>query len=217
MRAEPRAFAGALRLKPDVPDGKLKSLAPQIRDGPVPSMAGAALRAGVDLSRFIETVDQRREPQRRASQMTQHTSRPKPRVCTTRPTNTTPAASASSRTSRARSRHSIVEQGLQILQEPDASRRGRRRSAGGRRRRHPDPDAGPVLPRRNGQAGRHAAAARANTASAWCSCRRSRHRGWPASTRSSARSRTKARCCSAGATCRATTPASASRSRRSSR
>ena len=42
----------------------------------------------------------------------------------------------------------------------------------------------------------------ASTASAWCSCRRSRRRAWPASRKSSAPSRPRARCCSAGATCR---------------
>ncbi len=44
--------------------------------------------------------------------------------------------------------------------EPRSPRRGRRRSADGRRRGHPDPDSGRVLPRRDGQAGRDAAACR---------------------------------------------------------
>ena len=44
--------------------------------------------------------------------------------------------------------------------EPRPSRRGRRRQADGRRRRHPDPDPRRVLPRRDGGAGRRAAAAR---------------------------------------------------------
>ena len=45
----------------------------------------------------------------------------------------------------------------------------------------------------------------ANTASAWCSCRRKRRRGLPANRKSSGRSPPRARCCSAGATFRSTT------------
>ena len=108
--------------------------------------------------------------------------------------------------------HSIVEHGLLILR--NLTHRGAVGAdpLAGDGAGHPDPDPGPVLPRRDGQAGRQPAAARASTAWAWCSCRRSPPRGSPASTRSSARSRTRARCCSAGAMCRATTPAWASRS-----
>ena len=41
----------------------------------------------------------------------------------------------------------------------------------GRRRRHPDPDPRPLLPRGDGEAGRRSCRRPASTASAWCSCR----------------------------------------------
>ena len=63
------------------------------------------------------------------------------RASTIRPSSTTPAVSASSPTSAARSSHDIVEQGIQVLDEPRAPRRLRLRPRHRRRRRHPDPDA----------------------------------------------------------------------------
>ena len=89
--------------------------------------------------------------------------------------------------------------------EPDASRRDRRRPAAGRRRRHPDPAARRVPAPRLRQARHHAARDRPV---------RRRH-GVPAAgagvadgVRAGNRARDrapKARCCSAGATCRRTT------------
>ena len=133
------------------------------------------------------------------------------RVFTTRATSMTPAASASSPTSRARKSHDIIRQGLQILvnldhrgavgadplvgdgagcliQIPDAllrdwAREQRRRPAAARRLRRGD-----VLP----AAGRGGARRRVTAA-------RALHRG------------REARSCSAGATCRPTRPASARR------
>ena len=72
--------------------------------------------------------------------------------------------------------HDIIEQGLQILAQPHASRRLRLRSADRRRRRHPDADARRVLRARCARARHHAARAAASTASAWCSCRASARR-----------------------------------------
>ena len=63
-------------------------------------------------------------------------------------TSMTPAASASSRTSRIARATRFSSHGLKILAQPRASRRGQRRPAGGRRRRHPDPAPRPAVPRR---------------------------------------------------------------------
>ena len=101
--------------------------------------------------------------------------------------------------------HAIVEQGLQILENLDPPRRGRRRPADGRRRRHPDPDSRTrSTARRWRKQGVDAAAAG----------RVRRRHGVPAAGARVApglragdrarRSRPRARCCSAGATCRST-------------
>ena len=61
-------------------------------------------------------------------------------------TSTTPAASASSSTSRDARRTRIVAPGAAGPHQPGAPRRVRLRSQHRRRRRHPDPDAGRVPP-----------------------------------------------------------------------
>ena len=77
---------------------------------------------------------------------------------------------------KGRKSHAIVTQGLVDPREPDAPRRDGRRSAAGRRRRHPAPASRRVLPPRLRQARHHAARRSASTAWAWCSCRRSPRR-----------------------------------------
>ena len=126
------------------------------------------------------------------------------RASTTRPTSTTPAASGFIAHIKGRKSHAIVRAGPEDPREPDASRRDRRRSAAGRRRRHPDPAAGRVPAPRLRQARDHAAGDRPVRRRRWCSCRRSRRRAWRASRKSSARLPLKGRFCSAGATYRRT-------------
>ena len=67
--------------------------------------------------------------------------------------------------------HQIVEDGLRDPLQSRASRRGRRRPAHGRRRRHPGADPAQVLRQEGGRTRLQAAGARANTPSANCSCR----------------------------------------------
>ena len=127
-------------------------------------------------------------------------------ACSTRCASTMPAASASSSTSRTQPSHKIVQNGLSILENLE------HRGAVGA-----DPLMGDgagimvqipheFFAQGNGQAGRHPARARPlcrrlhlhAAGRATCASR------WSASSRRS--SRTKARPCSAGATCRPTTP-----------
>ena len=68
--------------------------------------------------------------------------------------------------------HQIIQRRPRHAREPDASRRGRRRSADGRRRRRAGADPRPLLPRGAGQAGHRRCRRPATTASAICSCRR---------------------------------------------
>ena len=116
--------------------------------------------------------------------------------------STTPAGVGFVAHIKGRKTHDIVDAGPVDPREPDAPRRHRRRSAAGRRRRHPDADPRRILPSRPAASSASRCRRSASTASAWSSCRRNPRRGWPASRRSSARSRRRDRCCSAGATCR---------------
>ena len=100
-----------------------------------------------------------------------HARPPSAQASTTRATSTTPAASASSFTPRggAPTRSSGTPSGPH---QPGAPRRLRLRSQYRRRRRHPDPDAGSILPQGSGPTADAAARRGLRTAPALCSCRR---------------------------------------------
>ena len=85
-----------------------------------------------------------------------------------------------------RKSHDIIQPRAGHSLQPAPSRRGRRRSAGRRRRRHPDPDARRVPARGMRPARLRAAGARRATPSAWCSCRATATPGRRASTPSTA-------------------------------
>ncbi len=118
---------------------------------------------------------------------------------------------------RGRKSHDIVKKGLRAALQSGAPRRQRLGGQHRRRRRHPHPDAGSLLPRARSRNWDSRCLRPASTGPAWSSCRAIRRSGPPSRTSSPASSPSRARRCSAGAPCRPTTPRSGCVPARSSR